>query len=199
MMRTEIAAIAAVAVLAISTGALAFEYQQQQSMIDAQSAQLANGSREISNLTTILRNLTSILNGHGTELLFNSSSFVVGPATQSQLYGGVLKVLGNFTFPHGGYLVLSIVSSNFTGQDDFHVWTDWKGQGGRVPVEWELHPGGWQYICGDTPIPCVTPATTLDLPARIVFPVTAGSSLSISVQNQDPSALLMSVSVRYEH
>jgi FlaG/FlaF family flagellin (archaellin) len=214
MKREMVAVVAITVVLVASNAVLVAEYQGQQSMINSQSAQvtvlngkLENQSQLISSLETDVNNLTSVVDRHGAELLYNSSDFNLDPATPSIVGpGGVVysyyeppQALGNFSFPYGGYVVISVVGSNYSGSDSFYVWTTWTGHGGVDTIQWTVYPSSYQYTCGDLPLPCVHPSTDVNIPVRIVMPVTSNSSLYVSVQNPEPNGLSASLSINYEY
>lgn len=206
-------AIIVIVILASATALLAYEYQQQQNTISRQSTQISNlglqignQSQMISRLNLEIQNLTGIVNRHGSELLANMSGFTVGPATPSVTgpggvvysYSDVLESLGNFSFPYDGYVVVSVTNSNYSGQDNFFVNTDWKGAGGEVLVAWNLHSDSYKCANG-VPLPCPPSPTSLNIPARLVLPVISGSTLSIIVQNPEPNTLSTSIAVEYEY
>jgi len=214
MNREWIAAVSIIVVLVASDAVLVVEYQGHQSKINSQSAQLVdlngklvNQSQLISSLETDVNDLTAIVDHHGLQSLYDSSNFNLGPATPSSegpggvvyTYNEPLQALGNFSFHYGGYVVISVSGSNYSGSDSFYVWTTWTGHGGDDTIQWTVYPGSYQYECGDIPLPCVHPSTDLNIPARIVVPVTSNSSLYISIQNPEPNGLSASLSINYEY
>lgn len=218
-------AVAAIIILAASTGLLASGYLQQQNTIDTQSAQIStqsaqiskltsqvdNQSEVISNLSQRIQNLTSMLNRHGTELLADVSNMTVGPAipssyTNTTQFGTVwtytytFKSFGNFSFPYDGYVVVSVSNSSLSVNGHFYIYADWKGAGGET-LETLITPSFWPnpYICGGVPLPCSLPNGGHYVPGMLIIPVISGSTMSFTVQNPEPDPLWVSLSVEYHY
>lgn len=172
-------AVAAIIILAASTGLLASEYLQQQNTIGTQSAQISmqsaqipkltsqvdNQSEAISNLSQRIQNLTDLLNRHGTELLANVSNMTLGPAIPSTYtntsFGTVwtyiytFQSFGNFSFPYDGYVVVTVSNSSLSVSGHFYIYADWKGAGGETLITPSFWPN--PYFCDGIPVPCPLP------------------------------------------
>jgi hypothetical protein len=219
-------AVAAIIILAASTGLLANEYLQQQNTIGTQSAQIStqsaqistqsaqiskltsqvdNQSEVISNLSQRIQSLTSMLNRHGTELLTDVSNMTVGPAIPSTYTTTSLGIVWTYIYTFKSF-------GNFSFPYDGYVVVSVSNSSLSVNghfyiyADWKgaggetlITPSFWPnpYICGGVPLQCPLPDGGHYVPGMLVIPVISGSTLSLTVQNPEPNTLWVSLSVEY--